>query len=246
MVSDQLNSRAAIPPKVAAAICAVMGDVPKLGKGEKNSHGNYNFASIDDFLEAVRPLCSKHGLIIAQDEESVENVNGWLIIRFAFTLAHSSGETWAHRQTRTAMVNAKMGSQAFGAAQSYALKQYMRALFQIATGEKGNDADEHRPADLPDLPRGKTSRDADWAGPLTKTKLTQEFHEIQADVDAVEDEASLDDIIKHAKPLIAQALKDMPVLVDGDGGDVLGLKGTVERRREYLKAREADNISFAA
>jgi hypothetical protein len=143
----------AMPPKVAAAIIGVMADVPKLGKGEKNQHGNYNFASIDDFLEAVRPLCAKHGLIIMQDEESFEMKEGWLIMTFRFTLAHSSGETWGHRPTRTIMVSAKMGSQAFGAAQSYALKQYMRSLFQIATGEKGNDADEHPPADLPGGPK---------------------------------------------------------------------------------------------
>ncbi len=142
-----------IPAAVAKAICMVMADVPKLGKGEKNQHGNYNFASIDDFLEAVRPLCAKHGLIIIQDEEAFEMKEGWLVMTFRFTLAHSSGETWAHRPTRTIMVSAKMGSQAFGAAQSYALKQYMRSLFQIATGEKGNDADEHPPADLPDQPK---------------------------------------------------------------------------------------------
>jgi hypothetical protein len=142
-----------IPANVAKAICMVMADVPKLGKGEKNQHGNYNFASIDDFLEAVRPLCAKHGLIIMQDEEAFEMKEGWLVMTFRFTLAHSSGETWAHRPTRTIMVSAKMGSQAFGAAQSYALKQYMRSLFQIATGEKGNDADEHPPADLPDQPK---------------------------------------------------------------------------------------------
>lgn len=148
-----------MPPKVAAAVAAVMGDVPKLAKGEKNSHGNYNFASIDDFLEAVRPLCAKSGLIIIQDEESFEMREGrdkyekpvsWLVVRFRFTLAHASGETWAHRPARTIMVNAAMGSQAFGSAQSYALKQFERSLFQIATGESGaDDADSHKQDNLP-------------------------------------------------------------------------------------------------
>lgn len=151
-----------IPAKVAAAICAVMGDVPKLGKGERNQHGNYNFASIDDFLEAVRPLCAKHGLIIMQDEESFDMKEGqnkrgeavrWLLMRFRFTLAHTSGETWAHRPSRTIMVDASMGSQAFGAAQSYVLKQFERSLFQIATGEKDVDADAHPAADLPQANR---------------------------------------------------------------------------------------------
>ena len=61
-----------MPPEIAKAVSAVMGDVPKLAKGDKNTHGNYNFASIDDFLEAVRPLCAKHGLLIMQDEESFD------------------------------------------------------------------------------------------------------------------------------------------------------------------------------
>ena len=148
----------AMPPKVAAAIGAVMKAVPKLKKGEKNTHGNYNFASIDDFLEAVRPLCAKNGLIIIQDEAGFDlregvDKNGktvrWLLLTFQFTLAHTSGETWARRPKRTIMVNAAMGAQAFGAAQSYALKQFQRSLFQIATGEKGEDADSHPPGDLP-------------------------------------------------------------------------------------------------
>lgn len=150
---------ATLPPKVAAALAAVMSEVPKLSKSERNSHGSYNFASIDDFLEAVRPLCAKHGLIIVQDEESFETIqagkdrNGndrtWLLIRFSYTLAHASGETWGHKPTRSIMVDASMGSQAFGAAQSYSLKQFERSLFQIATGEKDADADTHPPADLP-------------------------------------------------------------------------------------------------
>ena len=153
-VSENGEVLAGVPPmpaKVAAAVSAVMGAVPKLGKSERNSHGNYNFASIDDFLEAVRPLCATNGLIIIQDEDGFEMRDGWLVLRFRFTLAHSSGETWAHRPTRTIMVAASMGAQAFGAAQSYCLKQFERSLFQIATGEKGADADEHPAADLPSM-----------------------------------------------------------------------------------------------
>ena len=62
--TDNNETTASMPPKVAAAVSAVMSAVPKLAKTSKNSHGNYNFASIDDFLEAIRPLCAKNGLII--------------------------------------------------------------------------------------------------------------------------------------------------------------------------------------
>ena len=155
--AKMLNGAAppSLPPKIAAAICEVMKEIPKLEKGEKNTHGDYNFTSIDDFLEAVRPLCANKGLVIITDEESFDirqsedGKSVWLVISYAFTLSHSGGETWAHRPRRTIMVNAKMGSQAFGAAQSYVLKQFMRALFQIATGEVDQDADSHPQSNLP-------------------------------------------------------------------------------------------------
>lgn len=194
-----------MPPKVAAAVAAVMNEVPKLEKGEKNSHGNYNFASIDDFLEAVRPLCAKHGLIITQDEESFEMTEGrdkydkpvsWLVMRFRFTLAHSSGETWAHRPARTIMVNASMGSQAFGAAQSYALKQFERSLFQIATGEKDADADSHPPADLPTTAKRQTSR---TAAPKQEAEPWKDMAEqIKKSIDEAKDGKELDGVMKNA------------------------------------------------
>ena len=145
------GQRPPMPPAVAKAVSSVMGGVTKLKKSEHNNHGNYDFASVDDFLEAIRPLCAKAGLIISQDEESQElkqttKADGkpatWLKMTFSYTLIHSSGETWGHRPTRTVMVNAGMGAQAFGAAQSYGLKQFMRSLFQVATGEPDLDADD--------------------------------------------------------------------------------------------------------
>ena len=210
-MSEHNVERAAMPPKVAGAISAIMKAVPKLAKGEKNTHGNYNFASIDDFLEAVRPLCAEHGLIIMQDEESFDLREGtdrnnkpvaWLVMRFAFTLAHSSGETWAHRPMRTIMVNASMGAQAFGAAQSYALKQFERSLFQIATGEKGNDADEHPPGDLV-KGNGKTS--AKTAEPKAEQpEWKAEAERIKAAIDKALNQESLDAFMKQEKATLAR------------------------------------------
>lgn len=223
----ELNTEA-MPPKVASAITEVMKEVPKLAKTEKNSHGNYNFASIDDFLEAVRPLCAKHGLIISQDEESFEMSDGWLIVRFAFTLAHSSGETWAHRPRRTIMVSAKMGSQAFGAAQSYCLKQFERSLFQIATGEKGQDADEHAPADLPNVKKS----------PPGITKFREELRAFYRDMYACTD---YDEYVafastNEAKAFIKKAQTEFPNDWNGDGGDIAGLRADMAKFCDSLKS----------
>lgn len=230
---DAINA-AAIPPAVANAINAVMAAVPKLAKTEKNTHGNYNFAGIDDFLEAVRPLCSAHGLIIVQDEESFDLREAgagrdgrpavWLVVRFRFTLAHSSGETWSHSPARSIMVSASMGAQAFGAAQSYALKQFMRSLFQIATGEKGEDADTHQPAELP------TRK----ASPPGISKFREETRKFHADMRSCATVEELDLFITTSKAFIQRAANDFSDDYNGDGGDIRGLAGEIDAYRDRL------------
>jgi hypothetical protein len=150
--SDATPTLAEVCTGVAAAINAVMVEVKRLDKGAENKHGNYKFTSVDDFLDATRPACAAAGLIIVPDEESVDMVEKWLRVKFSFTVAHASGETWDHSPTRTVMVNSAMGSQAYGAAQSYALKQFLRALFQISTGD-GEDADTQPNEQLPSSQR---------------------------------------------------------------------------------------------
>lgn len=249
----------AMPPAVASAINAVMAEVPKLAKSEKNSHGNYNFASIDDFLEAVRPLCATHGLIIIQDEESYEVRDGWLILKFRFTLAHKDGETWAHRPARSIMVNAKMGAQAYGAAQSYALKQFERSLFQIATGEKGEDADTHPGANLPTYGAGeasasggavppatvseqeagppKDSRDPRWQGPLTKTELTGELRELCKRIGDAQTLDEVREIEDEYGQVIGQAEHDTPGWMTGVGmpPEFVPVNKRFAAKRNFLK-----------
>ncbi|MEQ8819418.1 MAG: hypothetical protein RLY93_04185, partial [Sumerlaeia bacterium] len=94
---------------------------------------------------------ARAGLIIVQDERAARLVDraagsdggAWLWATFAFTLAHTSGVLWGP-VTRSVMVPAD-GAQAFGAAQSYALKQFLRSLFQIPTAD-GEDADRGKGA----------------------------------------------------------------------------------------------------
>ena len=143
-----------MPEAVGIAVNSVMAGIKGLFKKEKNHEAGYRFASIDDFLAAVNPLCAKAGLIIIQDEldarlvhdGSSETSRSWLWTTFTFMLAHKSGAVYGPL-TRSVMVPAR-GAQAFGAAQSYALKQFMRSLFQIPTGDR-EDADFGAPERLP-------------------------------------------------------------------------------------------------
>ena len=136
--------------EIVGAIAQAMGSIGKLGKENKNSHGNYQFTSIDDFMAATSKACSEAGIAIMQDETSLEVIDKgnkqWLKVSYVFTVHHSSGETMGPFTRSVAVMFT--GAQAFGAAQSYALKQFMRSTFQIATGD-ADDPDYDPPTNDP-------------------------------------------------------------------------------------------------
>lgn len=132
--------------EVLAAVASAAGKVQKVAKDGRNDHDKYDFASIDSFLGMVRPHLSETGLVISMDEAGIEDFtrkgrNGdsaWMRMRWQITVYHSSGQSMppVHRTVEVL----RNGSQAYGSAQSYVLKQFLRALLQIATGDK-DDAD---------------------------------------------------------------------------------------------------------
>lgn len=151
---------ATMPAQVAAAVVSVMKGVKALEKKDRNQHGGYEFASVDAFLAAVNPLCAEAGLIVLQDEVETEVVPSgnklpWLKVKYAFTLATSAGVTFGPLH-RSVMVQAT-GPQAFGAAQSYVLKTFMRQIFLIATGDK-DELDHYAPVALPQAQQGPQQR----------------------------------------------------------------------------------------
>ena len=137
-----------MPKSIAKAINDVMKDIKTLQKNSENKFRNYNYVDIDSFLKAVNPLCAQHGLIITMDEESCrvsKNADSkpWLHIVYKFILSSAVGETWSYTPRRNMFV-AMTGGQTMGSAQSYALKQYLRSLLFISTGDK-DDLDGHNP-----------------------------------------------------------------------------------------------------
>lgn len=150
-MTDQtpIQTDAATITGILPAIASAMGDVQKVSKGDRNKHDGYDFASIDNFLSLVNPICARHGLIILSDEVAREDFtragrNGespWMRVSFSFTVHHVSGQSLPS-MTRSVEVM-RNGAQAYGSAQSYCLKQFLRGLFLIPTGDK-DDADFER------------------------------------------------------------------------------------------------------
>lgn len=134
---------------VHAGVLAVMAALGTLAKERTGKGVNYSFASIDDFLSFVRVHCFEAGIFIEQDEIEARMVDvakgdGKMMAmwwaQYAFTVRHVGGSSIGPMR-RSVMVQA-FGAQSCGAAMAYALKQFMRSLFMIPTGEA--DPDEQK------------------------------------------------------------------------------------------------------
>lgn len=225
-------SEQVMPPKVAQAVAAVMSKVPRLNKGERNSHGNYNFASIDDFLEAVRPLMAEAGLVTTADEDECEIVEKWLKLRFVF-YAHCGGESFGPMR-RSAMVLSSMGAQALGAAQSYAEKNFLRSLFKIATGEGASlDADSH-PQEQLAQPRQR-QQPPRLKGPIkTRAEVRTACGDFVRELHSCGDGDQLEAFIAESKPLIDQVKDELEFFWLGDGADFAGMEKEIENARNRV------------
>ena len=103
----------------------------KAPKNQKNKFGNYNYRSLEDILEAVKPLLVKHGVELTLADEVVE-VAGIPVVKATATLTDGSREI-----VRTAVAGVDLAQkgmaipQTFGSASSYARKYLLNGIFLI-------------------------------------------------------------------------------------------------------------------
>ena len=140
----------AMPPAIAAAIIAVKAKVRQLGADERNQHGGYNYVSVDKMYATIGKLMAEAGLALLIDETVAEVRTSerarddgkapapWLFVQYDLAFMHESGAVSAPLRRSCALPIS--GPQAYGAAQSYIEKQFLRQVFKVPTGEK--DADD--------------------------------------------------------------------------------------------------------
>lgn len=189
--------------KIIPALAAAIGSVHKVAKTGRNTHDGYNFAGIDDFLALVNPICAEHGLFVHIEEAEREDFmrkgkfgeNAWMRQAFTFTLYHASGQSMPTvRRTVEVLRN---GAQAYGSAQSYALKQFLRGALLIPTGDK-DDADLRATDDGVVISKGNPKKEHHEA-----------IHGFDDDFDPQPDTAAIRDRLKAAiaKRTTKQALE---------------------------------------
>ena len=130
----------------------VMTEIKKLYKaGENKQQGGYFYVSVDDVKEHVRPLLVKAGIQIVMNEvgndrfdtissRGIGIVN--MIYMFEFRLICEENEANPDLQfpERISVPVPFVGGQTAGQARSYALKEFLKGRFMIATSDHADDS----------------------------------------------------------------------------------------------------------
>lgn len=129
--------------QIYSALMAVQRDL-KAPKGQYNSFGKYKYRSLEDIIEAVKPLLNENGLILNMTDDVVMVGDRIYIKATVSVIDVANGDT----VTTTALAResaVKKGmddSQVTGTASSYARKYALNGLFAI-DDTKDADANEY-------------------------------------------------------------------------------------------------------
>jgi hypothetical protein len=132
--------------KIAKAIAGVMIEVGTIKKGGRNEFYGYDYARMEDLLQALTPLMGKHGLAILQNELDIQRFENRVAVRYEFTIIHESGEMWPPMR-QTGMCNARtrkgeFDDKAILKCHTQARKYFLLSLFEVPAGDfEDNDAD---------------------------------------------------------------------------------------------------------
>jgi hypothetical protein len=161
-----------MPPEIAKAIIAVKKQIKQIGVTDSNVHAGYKYVSVDRFYEIIGPMMADAGLaVLVNESESEVRINettdnkgqlrktAWLFATYQLTFLHESGAMSTLPMTHT-LALPMSGPQAYGAAQSYVEKQFLRQVFKVPTGDK--DADDLAPSE--DAPGRARAQEAPRGG----------------------------------------------------------------------------------
>lgn len=135
---------------IAVALVKFNSEVTKIAKDANNPFFKNTYATLDQIIDQVRPLLSKHGLTIMQIP-SGDGQN----VTVKTLLLHESGE-WLESDELT-MRPVKNDPQAIGSCITYARRYSIASFLSLNTGEDddGNKATHETP---PEQRKGTTER----------------------------------------------------------------------------------------
>lgn len=111
-------------------IVAIQSEL-KTPKGQYNSFGKYNYRSCEDILEGVKPLLTKHGLVLTI-QDSIDLIGDRFYVKATATITDGKEQLSTSAYARESLDKKGMdASQVTGATSSYARKYALNGLLAI-------------------------------------------------------------------------------------------------------------------
>lgn len=111
-------------------IVAIQSEL-KAPKGQYNSFGKYNYRSCEDILEGVKPLLTKHGLVLTI-QDSIDLIGDRFYVKATVTITDGKEQLSTSAYARESLDKKGMdASQVTGATSSYARKYALNGLLAI-------------------------------------------------------------------------------------------------------------------
>lgn len=130
----------------------------KAPKGRYNNYGGFNYRSAEDIMEAVKPICATHGVVLTITDEIVYLGERYYVMATA-CLADCESDEQIEVRAFAREAEEKKGmddSQVTGATSSYARKYALNGLFAI-DDTKDADTDEYNTITKGEKKPAKTS-----------------------------------------------------------------------------------------
>lgn len=138
--------------KIATALVAFNGEVSKIEKDSVNPHFRNKYASLDNIIDEIRPILTKHGLAVIQMPSGDGET-----LTMSTLLVHTSGEFI--ESPPLTMRPSKNDPQGIGSCATYARRYSLAAFLSLNTGE-----DDDGNAASASAPRTGTKEDSQAVG----------------------------------------------------------------------------------
>lgn len=151
----------------------------KAPKNQFNKFGGFSYRSLEDVLEAVKPLCFTEGLLLTLDDEVIE-INNRFYVKATATITDGTNSVTASAWAREEEARTKTSApQITGGASSYARKYALSGLFCI---DDNRDPDTMNNSDYVGNSSETESRDsAELARYLKKFRNAQTLEALKAE-----------------------------------------------------------------
>jgi len=188
----------------------------KAPKSQNNSFGNYKYRSLEDILNAVKPLLAeqKYSLVIS---DCIQEIGGRVYVKAITVLTDEAGKIVAENTAFAREPLLKKGmdeAQITGATSSYARKYALNGLFAIddtKDADSMNNAESHQKQQLgPEPPPAPKSKKDIPPGERLLNMKTQGYEDLlrEAYLACGEDELATDESL----PIIKGVAKQKKVL----------------------------------